>query len=141
MNDYGKLKKNLTVDVLIIGGGITGFSVAYHLKNSNLKIALVERGKIGNGITARTTGKITYMQGLYSKIAKIYREEIASFYYESQKDAIKIIKEIIDKNKIECDFTKQTSYLFASNKKEIKMVENEAEFLRKMKEKCFYLII
>ena len=37
------LKENLTTDVLIIGGGITGLSTAYHLKDSNLKITLVEK--------------------------------------------------------------------------------------------------
>ena len=33
-----KLDKNLEVDALIIGGGITGISTAYHLINSNLKV-------------------------------------------------------------------------------------------------------
>ena len=44
--NYKKLDKNLDIDILIIGGGITGISALYHLKNSNLKIILVEQNKI-----------------------------------------------------------------------------------------------
>ena len=50
-------------DVIIIGAGITGVSTAYHLKDSNLKIALFDRDKIGSGVTSRSSAKITYLQG------------------------------------------------------------------------------
>ena len=54
MKDYKnntKRKNNqLTdTDILIIGGGITGLSCAYFLKDSNWKITLLDKGKIGNG--------------------------------------------------------------------------------------------
>ncbi len=56
------LDKDIEVDVLIIGGGITGISTAYELRNSNLKIALVEKNRVGMGVTARNTGKLTFLQ-------------------------------------------------------------------------------
>ena len=61
-NKYPRLNKNINVDVLIIGGGITGVSTAYHLVNSKQKVCLVERNKIGLGISSKTTGKLTYLQ-------------------------------------------------------------------------------
>ena len=38
------VSKNMNVDVLIIGGGVSGLSVLYQLKDSSLKTILVERG-------------------------------------------------------------------------------------------------
>ena len=70
---YSKLNKDIEVDVLIIGGGITGVSTLYYLKDSNLKIALVEQNRIGYGVTGNSTGKLNYLQdSLCNKIRKSY---------------------------------------------------------------------
>lgn len=46
-------------DVCIIGGGIVGCSIAYHLaRNSRLKILLLEQGHLGSGSTSRSAGGI-----------------------------------------------------------------------------------
>ena len=52
LDDYSfpKLKQNIQVDTLIIGGGISGLTTLYYLKNEN-NICLVESAKIGSGIT------------------------------------------------------------------------------------------
>lgn len=123
-----KLNKNEDIDVLIIGGGITGLSTAYHLMNSNLKICVVERNKILHGVTSRTTGKLTYLQeNIYTKL-----KDKANIYYKSQKEAIDIIKSIIDNNSIECDLEKTKSYIFASYDKDISKVKKEQLFLDKI---------
>ena len=63
-NNYNdKLEDNCRCDILIIGGGITGLSTAYFLKDMNDKIILIDKGEIGSGITNRTTAKISYLQG------------------------------------------------------------------------------
>ena len=41
---YDALNENIDVDILIIGGGITGCSTFYQFKDDNRKIALVENG-------------------------------------------------------------------------------------------------
>ena len=72
-NDVTILDKDIDCDVLIIGAGITGLSTAYHLIGSNLKVVVVEKDEIGNDVTARTTGKITYLQELiYTRLKKVF---------------------------------------------------------------------
>lgn len=125
-----ELKDKIDVDVLIIGGGITGISTAYHLKDSNLKVCLVEKNIIGHGVTARTTGKLTYLQELiYSDLTKEYNKETAKLYLKAQINAIKMIKNIIKKNNIDCDYEKVPSYLFTLNESKVNKIKEEKELL------------
>ena len=128
---YPKLNRNIEVDVLIIGGGITGISTAYHLIDSGLKVCLVEKNLIGSGVTSRTTGKLTYLQeDICSRINTYHGTDKAKLYIESQREAINIVKNIIDKEKIDCNLEKTRSYVF-SNIKE-KKLNNEINLLEKI---------
>jgi len=53
--EQNPLKENLETDVVIIGGGLAGLSVAYCLTQSGQKVVLIEDGFIGSGETGRTT--------------------------------------------------------------------------------------
>ena len=44
--EFSKLKEDLTTDVCIIGGGLTGLSTAYYLSKTNLKTIILEKYKI-----------------------------------------------------------------------------------------------
>ena len=110
---FKKLNKDIEVDVLIVGGGITGISTAYHLSTGDLSVCLVEKNKLCEGVTSRTTGKLTYLQeNIYSKLVNFHGEERSKLYFDSQKDAIKLVKGIIDSNKIDCNLEKVSSYVF-----------------------------
>lgn len=128
-----KLNKDIDVDVLIIGGGITGLTTAYYLKESNLNVCLVEKNYIGMGVTSKTTGKINYLQEtIYSDLTSKYSFETAKNYYESQRYAISKIKKIIENENIKCNFDKVESYIFTNDKTEINKIKNEKAILEKL---------
>ena len=52
-----KLNSNSATDILIIGGGITGLTLAYLLKDSNYSVSLIDRTRIGYGVTSKSTAK------------------------------------------------------------------------------------
>ena len=132
--DYESLNQDIDVDVLIIGGGITGISSLYHLKDSNLKVALVEQNKIGLGVTGNSTGKLNYLQNdLIDKIRNYYDDEVASIYLKSQIDCIKYMVSIISKNKIDCDLERVNSYLYTDKLNEVSKVKDLFNFLIKNK--------
>ena len=116
-------------DILIIGGGIAGISTAYFLKDSGLKVTLLDKGEIGNGVTSCSTGKLTYLQGNYVDIASARDEEAAKLYLHSQKEAIRIAKHIIKKEQIDCNFKEVDSYLFAMTKSDEGRLKKEADLL------------
>ncbi|MDD3392325.1 MAG: FAD-dependent oxidoreductase [Bacilli bacterium] len=129
-SSYKKLTKNIKCDILIIGGGMTGMSTAYHLRNSNLKICLVDRDLVGHGITSKTTGKLNYLQELiFYKIDKYVSKEAAKIYLDSQIEAINIVEEIVNREQIDCNFEKVPSFLFTNKKNEIKKIQKQKELL------------
>lgn len=124
-----QLDKDIDVDILIIGAGMTGMTTAYFLKNKN--VCVVDANIVGHGVTLNTTAKINYFQErIYTKIASMTSLDKAIKYLESQRYAIDIIKKIIEKENIDCDFKKVTSYVFANAKSEVRPLENEVRFLR-----------
>lgn len=44
--EFPKLEESKQVDVCIVGGGITGLTIAYYLSKTNLKVALLEKTKL-----------------------------------------------------------------------------------------------
>ena len=110
---FPKLEEDIECDIVIIGGGITGICSAYFLKDINKKIVLVERNKLCTGATAKSTGKLTYLQDdMINKIKNIYNEDVALKYINAQKEAISIAKKIIISNNIKCNLTSVNSYIF-----------------------------
>ena len=123
------LKKDIEVDTLIIGGGITGLTTLYYLKEKE-NIALVDASLIGLGVTTNTTGKLTYLQDtIYSDLINNIHYDTAKKYLKSQKWAIQLAKTIIEKEKINCHFEKVRSYVFTNEKKSIKKLKQERYFL------------
>ena len=124
-----ELNKNIKTDILIIGTGITGMTTAYFLKDK--KVCVVDANEIGYGVTLNSTAKINYFQErIYTKIKNITNKDNAVKYLKSQRYAIEKIKNIIEKEKIECDFKKVESYVFANTISEIEPLNKEVEFLR-----------
>ncbi len=130
--NYPTLKSDIDTDILIIGGGITGISVAHFLKDEDLKVVLVEGKEIASSTTARTTGKLTYLQdGIYGKILDNYSIKDAKLYLKAQREAIDYVKNIIIENNIKCNFESNSSYLFTTSSLNIPKVKREKEFLEK----------
>ena len=127
-----KLDKDIDCDVLIIGGGIAGLSTAYNMMNSDKKVVLIERDICGMGATSKNTGKLTWMQDLiYSRLSKNYNSDVAKLYYDSQIDAIKKVKDIITKNKIDCHLVKTKSYIFSYTGNDYNNFSDEINFYNK----------
>ena len=127
---YQEIDKNMEVDVLIVGGGITGLSTIFELKDSGLKTILVERNICGCGVTSRSTAKITYLQEkIYMNIRKSSKDE-ASLYLKSQIEAVNKVKDIVKNYNIECDLKLVSSYLFTNEEKNIRKLEEEYDFLK-----------
>lgn len=125
-----KLDSDISCDVLIVGGGLTGISTLYHLKDSGLNVVLVEQNKVGMSVTANSTGKLTYLQdNKYNTLLSKFNFEKASLYLESQREAIDLAKKIINDNKLDCDLVQSKSYVYTNKEDEMDKLEELKDFL------------
>ena len=131
-NKLDKLNNNIDCDVLIIGGGMAGLSAAYQLMNSDMNIVLIEKDKCGMGATSKNTGKLTWMQDLiYSRLRNNYNDSVAKLYFDSQVEAIEMVKKIINDNEIKCHFEKTKAYVFSYNGNDYNNFSDEVDFYKK----------
>lgn len=121
-----ELKGDIETDILVIGAGIAGILTAYLLKQSGRQVILIDKDEIASGNTKNTTAKITTQHDLiYSKLIKEFGEEKAKQYAKANTKALKKYKEIIEKERIDCDFEEMPAYIYSLN--EIDMIKEEVE--------------
>lgn len=131
-NSTKQKKLPTQTDILIIGAGITGLTTAYFLKNSQKKITVIDKSKVGMGITSKSTAKISYLQEtIYQTLEKKFNIQTAQKYLQSQLEAIELIKKIVKENSISCNLEKSNSILFATSTSNIPKIQKEKELLQK----------
>ena len=83
MNEHGEAFP-LRPDVLIIGGGVVGCSIAYHLTQRGCRnVVVVERNAIGSGSTSRGVGGIRQQFSLPSNIRlAMYSVDFFAHFHE-----------------------------------------------------------
>jgi glycine/D-amino acid oxidase-like deaminating enzyme/nitrite reductase/ring-hydroxylating ferredoxin subunit len=110
---YEKLNQNITADVAVIGGGISGITIAYLLSRENIKVVVIEDGLIGSGETGRTTAHlVNALDDRYYELENIFGEEKTFLAAESHTAAINYIESIVKQENINCNFERVDGYLF-----------------------------
>ena len=103
--DAPRLKQNASADTMIVGGGIAGLSTAYELSGQGQKVIVLDRGKIGCGMAARTTAHLSANNDDTFKVMIDRRGvDLAKQFYQSQAAAITRIETIQYAESIDCDF-------------------------------------
>lgn len=134
--------KNLSeeCDVCIVGAGIFGLTCAYYLSKLGFKVIVLEKYKIGYKTTGHTTGKITSSHGLfYDYLINNYGKEYAKDYLDANEEAITNIKQIIDDEKIKCDFKLENNYVYTTKKEELNKIKKEVKVLESLGYNCEFV--
>ena len=123
---YPPLSQNLSTDVVIVGAGIAGMSVAYHLARAGRKVVVIDDGGLAGGITSRTTAHLSAaMDNTYGVVESRRGAEAAKLAAQSHSAAIDRIESIVRGEGIDCDFERLGGYLFLPPDEQLKVLEDE----------------
>lgn len=121
---------HLSVDVAIIGAGITGLSVAYHLCKAGRSVAVFDKGLIGCGETGRTTAHLANaLDEHFTELERLHGKEGARLAAQSHGAAIADIERIVAEEGIACDLMRVPGFLESihSGEKARRELEQELE--------------
>ena len=126
------LDGDLTVDVAIIGGGITGVSAALHLAERGYNVALLESEEIGWGASGRNGGQaLAGFAASQMKIKSLVGAQRARRLWDMSVEAVDLLHGQIQRFNIPCDPV--TGYLHAAIKpRHVRELEETQEELAEL---------
>ena len=131
--NLNKLYKDINSEIVIIGGGYTGFSCAINLiENYNLDVILVEAGKVGWGASSRNGGFCSFPPSKIpiKKMQKIYGREETKKYFKNAIEGSNYTRDIIKEYNIDCDVTGDSNFIVAHHPNKFNQIQEQAEIYK-----------
>ena len=105
LRSFPKLDRDLTVDVVVIGGGIVGLTTAYLASAAGQSVAVIERDRCAMIDTGHTTAHVTIVTDTrLNELSRIFGKTHAQAVWDAGLAAIAEIDTIIREHDIACDF-------------------------------------
>ena len=112
---FSRIERDQHVDVVVVGGGITGLTAAYLLTAAGRTVALLERGRCAQVDTGHTTAHLTMVTDtrLTDLVSRFGRTH-AQAAWDAGLAAISQIDAIVREQQIDCAFAWVDGYLHAA---------------------------
>jgi glycine/D-amino acid oxidase-like deaminating enzyme/nitrite reductase/ring-hydroxylating ferredoxin subunit len=125
---YPAAEGEVLCEVAVVGGGITGLTTALLLKHLGVRVALIEAGTIGAGVSGNNTAKVTALQATtYSTIRNRHGDDAAADYASASAAGVEKVAELAATEEIDCDLQRRPAYTYAIDESEVAAVRKEAE--------------
>ncbi len=100
------------LEVVIVGGGISGLTSGLLLQRAGYRTAVLEQQNLGGGETGRTSAHLTEFPDLgFARLIADFGLETAKGVVRSQRHALQQVEALA--REIPCDFARVPGYLFA----------------------------
>jgi hypothetical protein len=117
-----------TADVVVVGAGIAGLSIAYELVQRGRSVIVLDRGPIAGGMTARTTAHLAPIcDDSLSSLLSMRGRELARGFQASQAAAVDRIEAIQRELGIDCEFRRLDGILFLDPESRESVLDDEVE--------------
>jgi glycine/D-amino acid oxidase-like deaminating enzyme/nitrite reductase/ring-hydroxylating ferredoxin subunit len=116
-----------TVDVVVVGGGLTGACTALLCARDGASVVLIEAGSIAGRTTGHSTAKLTALHGLtYDSLQQGKGSEAAASYAAANVSAVADLRSLLEESGVGNVIRNAPSYTCAATPEGVSAVEREA---------------
>jgi glycine/D-amino acid oxidase-like deaminating enzyme/nitrite reductase/ring-hydroxylating ferredoxin subunit len=127
---FEPLAVDLTVDIAIVGAGVSGLTAAVLLSHAGLRVVVLERGRVGDGETGHTTSHLTEaVDARYQTLIKDFGLEAATLVSRSKRDAIDRIHSLASTLHVNIEHV--PGYLYTEREADLDFLAKELDAARR----------
>ncbi|HEX6313008.1 MAG TPA: FAD-dependent oxidoreductase [Acidimicrobiia bacterium] len=124
---YPSLEGDRRCDVVVVGAGIAGLTLARLLVDAGTDVVVIDAGPVCAGATGYTTAKVTALHRLvYRELVDRHGEERARAYAEANQAAVEQVAAIAAGDGIDCDLARAPALTYTQRNEHVADIEAEA---------------
>jgi glycine/D-amino acid oxidase-like deaminating enzyme len=122
------LDGDVTAEVVVVGGGIAGLTVAVLLARGGARVRVLEAGLVGQGTTGASTAKVSALQATrLSAVRRAHGDEAVARYTEAQLAAQSWMRARAEERSTLCRLEVRDAVTYTSEGSHVDDIEAEAE--------------
>jgi glycine/D-amino acid oxidase-like deaminating enzyme/nitrite reductase/ring-hydroxylating ferredoxin subunit len=134
---YPALDRDLEVDAVIVGAGLTGLTAAYLLQRSGKRVAVLERMRVGGVDSMATTAHVTCVtDSSLAELVKNFGRDHAQAAWDAGFAAIEQIEAIVNAEGIDCQWKRVPGVkhlaLAGGSHDDVEALQEEARLAREL---------
>ncbi|MCA0984761.1 FAD-binding oxidoreductase [Halobacillus yeomjeoni] len=128
---YSPLDKDISCDVLIVGGGTAGAQSAYYLADTGLEVVVIEKEIIGLGSSATNTCLLQYSgDKMFTDLIHSFGDDYITRHLQLCQHAIDEIEKASQEIAFDADFTRRDTLYYVSEQKDLESLQKECRWLQ-----------
>ena len=133
---FPSLPGDAETDIVIVGGGITGITLAALLADAGRNVIVLEALRIGEGTTGHSTGNLYGVVGQMQQLHSAWDTETARRVVQSRLEAVNLVENIARRLPQDCGFQRVPQLIYAVDADARQSVQSEFDVVRQLGLPC-----
>jgi glycine/D-amino acid oxidase-like deaminating enzyme/nitrite reductase/ring-hydroxylating ferredoxin subunit len=135
---FPSLPADAETDVVIVGGGITGITLAALLADAGRRVIVLEALRVGEGTTGHSTGNLYGVVGQLQELKSAWDIDTARRVVQSRLEAVGLVESLAGRLPVDCGFRRVPQLIYSVDAGAQDRVRAEYEIVRQLGLPCSF---